>query len=166
MYFLAINGQQTGPFSLEQLQAMAARGQLAPADLLWKEGMSEWAPASNIGGIFDARPAAPMPSAPRVGPPLPSSAQFTPAPMTGRQIPNYLWQSIVLTVCFCPALGIPAIIFSTQVNSKQAVGDIAGAQESSRKTRMFCWLALGIGLAVWFIALAIQIVAIVVGSAQ
>jgi hypothetical protein len=69
-----------------------------------------------------------------------------PPPLPGTPIPNYLWQSIVSTICCCPPLGIVAIIFAAQVNSKLAIGDVAGAQEASRKARMFCWLAFGLGL--------------------
>lgn len=73
----------------------------------------------------------------------------TPAPT----IPNYLWQSIVVTLCCCLPLGVVAIVFAAQVNSKLAAGDIAGAQDASRKAKMFCLIAVGIGLLVniiWF----------------
>jgi len=40
--------------------------------------------------------------------------------------------------------GIVAIVFSTQVNSKLAYGDLAGAQDSSNKARIFCWVSIGI----------------------
>jgi hypothetical protein len=79
-------------------------------------------------------------------PPPPSSVPGTP-------IPNYLVQSILSTICCCPPLGIVAIIFAAQVNSKLAIGDVAGAQEASRKARMFCWLALGLGLLIYIVVL-------------
>src|SRR5687768_2527526 len=66
----------------------------------------------------------------------------------GAPIPNYLVQSILVTLCCCLPLGIVAIIFSAQVNSKLAQGDVAGAMEASRKAKMFCWIALGLGLVV------------------
>jgi hypothetical protein len=159
MYYLGKNGQQTGPFSIEQLQSMAASGQVAPSDMLWAEGMSEWAPASSIAGIFAAPQSSPVYSTPGAVRPMPGAAQTMPAPFTGGQIPNYLWQSIVCTLCCCLPFGIAAIVFSTQVNSKLAAGDIAGAQESSRKAKMWCWLAFGIGIVVTIISVGIQIAA-------
>ena len=62
-------------------------------------------------------------------------------------IPNYLWQAIVCTACCCIPLGIPAIVYAAQVNTKVAQGDIEGARASSKNARMWCWIALGVGLA-------------------
>jgi hypothetical protein len=57
--------------------------------------------------------------------------------------PNYLvWAILSAVLCFLP-LGIPAIVFSTQVNSRWAMGDVAGAQEASEKARKFAmWSAI------------------------
>jgi hypothetical protein len=87
-------------------------------------------------------------------PPPPSYGSPGPGPgVPGTQIPNYLVQSILVTLCCCLPLGVVAIIFSAQVNSKLAAGDVAGAMEASRKAKMFCWIALGLGLVfsiIWF----------------
>jgi hypothetical protein len=66
--------------------------------------------------------------------------------MPAQTIPNYLVQSILVTLCCCLPLGVVAIIFSAQVNSKLAAGDIAGAQDASNKAKLFCWIAVGLGL--------------------
>lgn len=72
---------------------------------------------------------------------------YTPGP-SGAQIPNYLWQSIVVTLCCCLPLGVVGIIFAAQVNSKLAQGDVAGAQEASRKAKLFTMLGFGIGIVI------------------
>lgn len=41
-YFVSINGQNTGPFDLQQLQGMVASGQLTRNSYVWKQGMSNW----------------------------------------------------------------------------------------------------------------------------
>lgn len=60
-------------------------------------------------------------------------------------IPNYLVPAILSLFC-CWPLSIVAIIFSAQVNSKVAAGDIQGAMDSSKKAKLFSFIAIGIGL--------------------
>jgi len=74
-------------------------------------------------------------------------------------------QSILTTVLCCLPLGIVAIIFSAQVNTKLAAGDYAGALESSRKAKMFCWIALGLGIAASVIGLLLGVFGAIMGSA-
>jgi membrane protease subunit (stomatin/prohibitin family) len=45
MYYIAIEGKQTGPFDLQTLQAQVRSGQLTRATLIWTQGMSQWMPA-------------------------------------------------------------------------------------------------------------------------
>ena len=71
-------------------------------------------------------------------------------------IPNYLWQAIVCTICCCVPLGIPAIVYAAQVNSKIAQGDIPGARQASNNARMWCWIAFGVGLVFSAIGALIQ----------
>ncbi len=65
-----------------------------------------------------------------------------------QKIPNYLAQSILVTLFCCLPLGIPAIVFSAQVNDKIQAGDVQGAMEASRKAKMWGWWSFGVGLAV------------------
>ncbi len=83
-----------------------------------------------------------------VPPPPPSSFGASPSAAAGAPIPNYLWQSIVVTLCCCLPLGIVSIIFAAQVNTKLAQGDIAGAQDASQKAKMFALIGFGVGLVV------------------
>lgn len=41
-YFAAIDGQQKGPFTTEQLQAEIAAGRVSRSTLVWKNGMPNW----------------------------------------------------------------------------------------------------------------------------
>jgi membrane protease subunit (stomatin/prohibitin family) len=47
-YFLAIDGQQTGPFSMIELQHRATSGQLTRSSLVWTQGMSDWTAAGDL----------------------------------------------------------------------------------------------------------------------
>ena len=73
--------------------------------------------------------------------------------------PNYLVQSILVTLCCCIPFGIVAIVYAAQVNGKAAANDILGAQESSRKAKMWCWIALGTGLVVNILVMVAQVMA-------
>jgi uncharacterized membrane protein YvbJ len=88
------------------------------------------------------------------------------APAAPANIPNYLVQAILITICCCLPFGIAAIVFAAQVNGKAQAGDIAGAMESSRKAKMWCWWGFGIGLVANLIIGAIQFAAIAAGQAR
>jgi hypothetical protein len=67
-------------------------------------------------------------------------------PPGGAAVPNYLVYAILTTVVCCPATGIPAIIYASQVNTKLQLGDVAGAQTASNNAKMWCWISLALGL--------------------
>ncbi len=48
--------EQQGPVSAKELQQLAKNGELSADDLVWKEGMDEWAPASKIKGLTFVEP--------------------------------------------------------------------------------------------------------------
>jgi lipopolysaccharide/colanic/teichoic acid biosynthesis glycosyltransferase len=80
--------------------------------------------------------------------------------------PNHLVWAILSTVLCCLPLGVASIVYSTQVNSKFAMGDLAGAQEASRKAKQFAiWSAAAIGIIVIVYIVFIIIIAIA-GSAS
>ena len=79
-------------------------------------------------------------------------------------VPNYLVQAILLTIvglmcCQCVVLptGIVALVFASQVNSKQQTGDYAGAIGSSNNARIWCWISFAAAIigallaVVWFV---------------
>ena len=53
-YFLAVNGQPTGPYTVDKLKEMIVSGQLTAASLLWKQGMKEWVSANTIESLKDS----------------------------------------------------------------------------------------------------------------
>ncbi len=154
MYHVGRNGQQTGPFSLEQLTVMAGNGQLLPTDLVWKEGMAGWEPASTLPGVFQGAAVATTPTY-QAAP----VAEATVLPPAGTQVENYLVWAILSTVCCCLPFGIPAIVFASQVNTKLALGDVTAAREASRKAKMWCWIAFAVGLLTGIIVIILQAIA-------
>lgn len=79
------------------------------------------------------------------------------APIKPVDIPNYLVQSILVTLFCCLPLGIAAIVFAAQVNGKIQAGDIQGAIDSSKKAKMYCIISFGFGL----VATIVYVIAII-----
>ncbi len=82
-------------------------------------------------------------------PPPPPQPAYGGGGVQGAPPPNFLVWAIVSTIlCGCTGffslpLGIASIVFSTQVNSKWAQGDVAGAQDASEKAKKFAmWCAI------------------------
>lgn len=69
-----------------------------------------------------------------------------------QSIPNHLAWAIVSTIlatCFCcpvGLLGIVAIVYATQVNSKLNAGDIEGARRASENAKIWCWVATALAI--------------------
>ncbi len=63
-YFVSVNGQNAGPFNMQQLQQMVQSGQLTTNTYVWKNGMQNWELAGNVqelSTLFGAVPPPPPP---------------------------------------------------------------------------------------------------------
>lgn len=47
-YMIAINGQQYGPYNIQQMQQMAQSGQINASVLVWAQGMPQWVTAGSV----------------------------------------------------------------------------------------------------------------------
>ncbi len=110
-------------------------------------------------------------STPPPPPPPPPQPDYGGGGGQGAPPPNYLVWAIVSTIfCGCLPLfslplGIASIVFSTQVNSKWAMGDVAGAQEASEKAKKFAMWSAIVTAIVTVIAVVVSFVLIVVFGA-
>lgn len=68
-YHVSSNGQQSGPFNMQQLQEMAGNGQLTKDTYVWKQGMANWELAGNIQELASL-----------FAPPMPPGAMHPPLP--------------------------------------------------------------------------------------
>lgn len=50
-YLVSINGAQSGPFGIQELQMMAQGGQITPQTYVWKQGMPNWDFAGNVAEL-------------------------------------------------------------------------------------------------------------------
>ncbi|TMR07471.1 CD225/dispanin family protein [Actinomadura soli] len=77
---------------------------------------------------------------------------YPPPPPTGPEYgagsppPNYLVWSILATILCCIPVGIVSIVFSSQVNSKWAAGDQAGAYKASSNAKTWIIVTVVLGL--------------------
>jgi hypothetical protein len=61
---------------------------------------------------------------------------------------NWLVESILVTLFCCLPFGIAGIVFASQVNSKYASGDYAGAVEASKNAGKWTKIGFWIGIVV------------------
>lgn len=64
--FVAVNGQQSGPFDLVAFQQMVQSGQVVLDTLVWKQGMSSWTAAGQVPELTPLFGAVPPPVPPTV----------------------------------------------------------------------------------------------------
>ena len=74
--FMAVAGQQYGPYNMDMCKQMVQGGQLSPQSMVWMEGMPAWAPASQVPALQSLF----IPVGPAM-PPLPPTDGPTPPPM-------------------------------------------------------------------------------------
>lgn len=99
--------------------------------LRWNEGGQTWERSESPPPDESGLPPAPPTPGQGLGTPYPGS------PLTSAHVPNYLvWAILVTLFCFLPT-GIVAIVYASQVSNKLALGDMAGAMDSSKKAKMW-----------------------------
>ncbi|MCF7675936.1 MAG: CD225/dispanin family protein [Akkermansiaceae bacterium] len=149
-WYYSKNGTQLGPVEQGELISKMASGEVAPGDLVWREGMVDWQPSAQVNELVALMPvsqAQPM-GTPMAGSPYAPPTAGGAMPYSGEVIPNYLWQSIVVTILCCWPFGIPAIIYAAKVEGLKSRGDIAGARAASASAKTWCWVSFGLGLGI------------------
>ncbi len=156
--FLAQNGQQTGPFTLDDVNKKIAAGLVQPTDLAWHEGLAGWQALSTISGVVIAIAPPPNFSIP----PLPkqtfdADAVSSPALSNqGEQITegfnNYM-DGVPIRILFARVYfgGMIVILFSSvfvSLNLSWYLGDSFWSIMPNFSSLAIYLLVLGIGLCV------------------
>ena len=141
-----------GPISADQLRQWVKEGRANGQTQVMAEGTTEWKPLASYAEFADVL------SAP---PPYAAATPTVPTPQP--TVPNYLAQSILCTLCCCLPFGIVAIIYASQVNTKAAAGDYAGAQAASKSAKLWCWISFGLGAAATILYLVLMAIGAVAG---
>ncbi len=98
------------------------------------------------------------------GPPPPPARPYG-GPV--EHVPDYVAFAILATSFCCLPFGLPAVYFTAKANGQKESGNIAGAIESAKKDKTWCWVAFGTSLAFWVLyigAVAIAVAIDVAGS--
>lgn len=111
-----------------------------------------------------AQPAGPGPAPAPAGVPAFVPPAGAPTGLAG-PVPNYFIFAILVTLFGCMPGGIVALIFSSQVNTKAALGDLAGAREAAQKAKLWCWISAGLGVLVWGLVILMVVLSVVLGVA-
>ena len=158
-WYYGQGGVQKGPVDSEVMRQLIAAGQVRPDDLVWKEGMANWVPASTVAEFFPqaAAPFTPVtPTPPTDGLPPPTVGyQSNPGypqaggPTLGYQQSNPTLDalrskattsmvlgicSIVPGSCLCAFVGV-GLGIGAIVMSKQAAG---APNEGAAKAGFIC----------------------------
>ncbi len=85
LFHVEMGGRSDGPYSVDQIRAGVANGQVTATTLVWTEGMPAWAAANTVpalASIFSTPPPLPPPAggAPPPAPPTPPAPPAPPTP--------------------------------------------------------------------------------------
>lgn len=103
------NGQAFGPYEESEARSLYARGNIAPTDMVWREGMAEWQTALQLFGERTAQ-STPPPVAP---PPLFPPHQVPPVPGYAAPPSSYGQQSPVSQGSLPPKLHWALVLLFT-----------------------------------------------------
>lgn len=142
-YFVAVNGESTGPYTLDDLKS----ANLSPDTLIWYEGLKSWVPASSVEELklcFSNQPPQMPGTTPAFGQHSPQGevrAVYDECP------PVRLGLAIFSAIMF--PTGIAAIVKAALVRPRWNAGRYADAEYLSRSSKNFAITAIIIGAVFW-----------------
>ncbi|MCM1093253.1 MAG: CD225/dispanin family protein [Lachnospiraceae bacterium] len=187
-FYIVENQKPVGPFEIRQLIERGIKG----SDLVWAEGMNDWAPAESVTEIREALYSAPsgdsfsmesgtrsvpeppcppvQPNFPPIEPQYQQQASYNQAPQQpyySNEIPPKTWlaESILVTILCCLPFGIVGIIKASNVSSLWQAGRIEEARAASASAKKWTLIGFFASLAVYFLYIVgIIIVALIDGG--
>ena len=152
-WFYSKNGQQLGPITEQEFSGKCRSGEILPTDLVWKEGMSDWTPMSQVAVATISEktsqlPASLAPPESGVGNVMMNQPPAVDPKFIPQRIPTYQWQSIVALVIGCLQLvmccsplglifGIIALVYSNKVDPYFMQQNYMAAQDASRNAKIW-----------------------------
>ena len=133
LYYIVCNGQELGPYTLEELSAR----RITPQTIIRVDGMSDACTAQTLDELrplfgYQAPGPNPYAGAPAYGTPYGYGNPMQPQNRPVMPPDNLVWS--ILCVLFFFPLGIIPLIYSIQVSTHYDRGNYEGAENASRKS--------------------------------
>ena len=128
-YWVARNGERFGPYTKDQLVEYYRSGQIHPSDQVCRPDSQEWVIASSMSELSN----------------MTTESPATPPPNQNVPVVS-LVGPILVTIFCCLPFGIVSIVFATQVPTKAAQNDLAGAQAAAVSAKNWMMWGFIIGL--------------------
>lgn len=168
-YYYLVGNQQFGPFSLDELRSKPIQSDTK----VWAQGLPDWVEAHTVPEINEWLSEAPKPPITSALPPIqtppayrPFQESYTPnQPLggaTGRP-KTWLVESILVTLFCCLPFGIAGIVNASNVDSRYANGDFAGAQRASDEAAKWTKIGLFVALGFWVLYMLLIFVGVFSG---
>jgi hypothetical protein len=154
-WYYTKNQKQQGPVTKDDLLRILNDGTLATTELAWNKEMDEWKPIQEIEILLKTYPMVEEPSTqpPRDTTPVrrrrdkgdykiaewavkTSDSEPSSAP------PNYLWQSLLITLFCCQPLGLIGLFYANRAQSLEKSGRRRKALIASKKAKICCNIGL------------------------
>ena len=159
-YFIIENGQQAGPFTIEQLRCKGITGETN----VWREGMAQWGKAKDLPELASILQVTPPPTNPPYGQPY-GQQPTAPQPAYGQQYAqerpeNHLTKAIIATVMgfLCCGIigsifGIISIVSANNVDKFWRFGNYDEALRQSSKANTWANIGIIVSIIAFVIAL-------------
>lgn len=155
-YWIVINEERIGPLTFEELKGYDLKADTP----VWYAGLEDWIQADQVAELAELLnsegadieentedEATEVVDAESVSEPEPAEPVMAVEEKPLRPCPpSYLVWAVLVVVLCCAPLGIPAIIYSSQVKTKYNKGDYSGARKASERAALWVILAFVGGL--------------------
>lgn len=173
-WYYSKNGTQLGPIAQGELISKLASGEVSPSDLVWKDGMGDWIPASQVAELrtTSAAPSPPSysetPATPYTPPGVNPAPAGQPYPVVVTVQPGKATSAMVLGIislttgllCGCITgipCGIIAVIFGNQFKKAAAFNPMLAQDLGKAKAGIIMgWIGIFLSLIVTIIGVMIQ----------
>ena len=161
-WYCAIGGQQFGPVDDQTLSRWAQERRLKSSDLVWRDGMAEWAAAGNVPQLAGLFPQAAPAAAPAYQTPAyqaPPSAAYSAAARARHYQPHrgggILALGVIGLVMFClPICGIIAWVMGAEDMKKFNAGLMDPEGRGITQAGLICGIiGCVLGILFWFLML-------------
>lgn len=177
-WYYSKNGNQLGPISAEEIKSKLSTGEIGSADLVWKDGMADWVPASQVGELrslvssptlaTESSPGAPVSTQSPYSPPIsvqgsavgPGGVVLTPTCGKATTAMTLGICGLVFALC-CPlagiVLGILAIVFGNQAKQQIAVTPLwANDLGKAKNAVVMGWIAIPLAVVIGIASVVLQ----------